>query len=683
MEIGIDIGGTFTDAVVRDGQGAFLLLKVPSTPDDPARAVGEALAQLVGGQAAAGVQRFLHGTTVATNAILENTAALVGLITTRGFADVIEIGRTTRASNYDLVFGPQTPGSVVPVGRRFGVGGRIGADGAVVDALDEAGVTEAVAGMRAAGVEAVAICLLFSFLNPAHERRAREIVKDAWPGVAVSLSCEVDPALREYERTCATVFDAALKPVMAAYLERIEGILEARGITAPLQVMHSRGGLLGAAAARGRPIRLTLSGPSAAAIGAASVLRAAGFMEGVSIDVGGTSADVALIEGGVPRLRADGVIGTFPVRVPTADVLAIGAGGGSIAWIDGAGGLQVGPRSAGAVPGPACYGRGGMRATLLDASVVLGLVDPERFAGGAMRLDAGAAREAAWGAIEREVAGPLGLGVREAAVAMHRVANAALAEAVRRMTVARGTDPRELALLPAGGGGGLHGAAIADELGMGTIVVPGAPGVLAAMGLLEAPLEHDAAQGFYRTLDTLPEAVLRESVALLVGRCAEAMAADGVAPGEAETEVTAFASFVGQGHNLAVRIGADAGEPGAAIRVGFIAAHLQAYGHTRDAPVRLVELRAVQRARTAGVATIGGQPGGAVHSSERVAPGRRLAVIDGVAEEVAVVQRGALGAGQTLEGPAILEQADSTLVIPRSWRVTAQAAYLLMQRMAA
>ncbi len=670
MEIGIDIGGTFTDAVLRDESGVFRLLKAPSTPDDPARAVGDALQRLLPGSDAGAVRRFLHGTTVATNAILEGTAARVGLITTRGFADVIEIGRMIRASNYDLIFPPQTPGDVVPPMQRIGVTERIGPDGAIVTPLDEAEVAAAVASLAEAGVAAVAICFLFSFLNPAHEQRARAIVQERCPGMTVSLSCEVDPALREYERTCATVFDAALKPVMADYLGRIETILRDRGITAPLQVMHSRGGLLGAAAARARPIRLALSGPSAAAIGAASVLRTAGQSAGISIDVGGTSADVALIEGGVPALRPDGAIGGFPVRVPTADVLAIAAGGGSIAFVDEMGGLQVGPRSAGAAPGPACYGRGGIRPTVLDASVALGLVDPDRFAGGAIRLD----QAAAHAAIERDVAGPLGLGVREAAVAIHRITNAALAEAVRRMTVARGVDPRFLWLLSAGGGGGLHATAIADELGMTTVIVPAAPGVLAATGLLEAPLEHDVSRGFYKTLDQLGEATLLEAIAGLTAACVAAMAADGVPPGVAETELSAAASFVGQGHHLTVAIDPAAPCPGAAIRSAFIAAHRQAYGHTRDAPVRLVELRVVQRARRTGAATIRSAAAPAAEASWREA------VIDGVAERVAVVQRHGLAPGETLHGPAILEQDDSTLVVPRSWRATAQPAFLLMEK---
>jgi N-methylhydantoinase A/oxoprolinase/acetone carboxylase beta subunit len=670
VEIGIDIGGTFTDAVLRSDAGALRSLKVPSTPDDPARAVGHALSRLLGGATdAAAVRRFLHGTTVATNAILENTAAPVGLIATRGFADVIELGRMTRASNYDLLFGPQTPVDLVPPERRMEVTERIGADGTVLEALDEDEVATAARALQAAGARAVAICFLFAFLDPSHEKRAREIVRATCPDLAVSLSSEVDPAPREYERTCATAFDAALKPVMSDYLGRIERILQGAGIGVPLQVMHSRGGLLGAAAARQRPIRLTLSGPSAAAIGAAAVLRDAGLADGVSIDVGGTSADVAVIRDGAPALRLDGVIGTFPVRIPTADVLAIAAGGGSIAWVDAAGGLRVGPRSAGAAPGPACYGRGGRRPTVLDASVVLGLVEPAAFAAGEMALDAAAAAEA----IGREVATPLGLTLQEAAIAIHRIINATMAEAVRKVTVARGIDPRELPLVPAGGGGGLHAAAIAEELGQTRIVVPAAPGVLAATGLLEAPLEHDAARGFGRVLDALPEVELRAAIAALAAECRAAMAAEGVDDTGAETLLTASASFVGQGHSLEVPLPPDTEAPAAAIREGFIAAHRAAYGHARQAPVRLVSLRLVQRLRAPPVPQ---QPAPSDQGERR----SRSAVIDGLAQEVAVLPRAALRPGERLRGPAILEQDDTTLVVPAGWHVTAHPAHLLMER---
>ncbi|RVT95325.1 hydantoinase/oxoprolinase family protein [Rhodovarius crocodyli] len=663
-EIGIDIGGTFTDAVCRAADGSTRLLKVPSTPRDPSQAVGVALARLLadGG----GVARFLHGTTVATNAILEGTAAKVGLITTAGFEDALEIGRMVRAANYDLSFGPQTPVDVVPAERRLGVAGRIGPDGAEVSALDEAAVARAVHDLLAQGVQAIAISFLFAFINPAHEQRAREIVAREAPGLAVSLSSEVDPAIREYERTCATVFDAALKPVMNVYLSRIETILAGQGVSVPLQVMHSRGGLLGAGAARGRPIRLTLSGPSAAAIGAASVFRDAGFEQGVSIDVGGTSADVALIENGTPALRHDGRIGKYPVRVPTADVLAVAAGGGSIAWIDAAGGLRVGPRSAGADPGPACYGRGGVLPTVLDASVVLGLVDPTRFANGELQLRP----DLAEAAIRRDIAEPLGMSLVEAATAIHRVINATMAEAVRQMTVARGIDPRDFPLMPAGGGGGLHVAAIAEDLGMTRIVVPAAPGVLAATGLLEAPLEHDASRGFFRSLTQLPEAALREAIAGLTARCAAAMAADGAEADE--TEVSAAASFMGQGHTLDVVIPTGTDTPGEAIRLGFIEAHRLAYGHTRDAPVRLVELRVVQRKRS----TTGAMRWPA-HAT--TPDGTRAATIYGQALDVPILHRARLAPGERRQGPAIIEQADSTTVVPPGWAFTAHPTHLLLE----
>ncbi len=671
MDIGIDIGGTFTDAVLRSADGSMRSLKVPSTPDDPARAVGHALERLLDRSEAAGVRRFLHGTTVATNAILEGTASPVGIITTAGFADVIELGRTNRASNYDLLIRPQTPVALVPPERRMEVVERIGADGTVWEPLDEAGVAEAARALEAAGAKAVAICFLFAFLDPTHEQRAREIVLATCPDLAVSLSSEVDPAPREYERSCATAFDAALKPVMSSYLGRIEAILRDASLGVPMGVMHSRGGLLGAAAARRRPIRLTLSGPSAAAIGAAALLREAGFPDGVSIDVGGTSADVAVISGGAPALRMDGMIGTFPVRVPTADVLAVAAGGGSIAWIDDAGGLRVGPRSAGADPGPACYRRGGTRPTVLDASVVLGLVDPARFAAGQLALDAAAAAEA----IEREIAGPLGLGLREAAVAIHRVINATMAEAVRAVTVARGVDPRELPLVPAGGGGGLHAHAIADDLGQTRIVVPAAPGVLAATGLLDAPLEHDAARGFGRVLDEIPGADLRAAIDALVAETRAAMAAEGADAAAAETILTASVSYVGQGHSLEVPFPAEAPDPAAAIRRGFIDLHRATFGHAREAPVRLVSLRAVLRLRGEPLAL---RPVTATGAARTV----REAVLEGVAQAVSVVPRGALAPGEVLPGPAIVEQDDTTLVVPAGWRITVHPAHLLMERMA-
>jgi N-methylhydantoinase A/oxoprolinase/acetone carboxylase beta subunit len=669
MEIGIDIGGTFTDAVCRQSDGRLRLLKVPSTPEDPARAVGVALSKLLGAGDGAAVQRFLHGTTVATNAILEGNTARVALITTAGFGDVIEIGRMIRSVNYDLILTPQTPIGLIPPECRYEVHERIGADGAVIDPLDEGEVIRRARELTAKGVEAVAICFLFSFLNPDHERRAREIIEAEYPGIAVSISSEVDPAIREYERTCATAFDAALKPVMDSYLGRIEGIIASLGIEAPLQVMHSRGGLLGSGEARHRPVRLTLSGPSAAAIGAASVLRQAGFSEGVSIDVGGTSADVALISGGAAVLRVDGRIGNFPVRVPTADVVAVAAGGGSIAWIDATGALRVGPRSAGADPGPVCYGRGGTMPTVLDASVALGLVDPASFAGGHVPLDCAAAKDA----IEREIAVPLRMGVQDAALAIHRVANAIMAEAVRQVTVARGTDPRDWPLLPAGGGGGLHASTIAEDLGMSCIVVPSAPGVLAATGLLEAPLEHDVSRGYYRPVHDLPDDTLRADIEHLAERCAAAMAREGIEPAIIRMEIVAAASFVGQGHTLDVPVPVGCLEPGVAIRDGFIAAHHRAYGHTRDAPVRLVELRVVQRAH------ISGPP--SLRATDIAGPrGTRRAVISGTVVEAATIPRAGMADREVVHGPAIVEQADSTLVVPRGWEVTNYPTHLLMQR---
>ncbi|MEZ5856200.1 MAG: hydantoinase/oxoprolinase family protein [Hyphomicrobiaceae bacterium] len=411
--VGIDIGGTFTD-VIATGPAGTHILKVPTTRNDPGVAVLTALEELQRqhGIEPSAIIRFAHGTTVATNAVIERKGAKVGLITTKGFRDVLELGRQIRRQLYDLVLKPETPGWLAPGARRIEVDERIAADGTVVQPLDEATVRDAIARLMAADIEAVAVCLLFSFANATHEQSIKSIIADVAPHLPVSLSSEVDPAFREYERTLVTAFDAYIKPVVDAYLERLTTRLDEAGVPAPLQVMQSRGGLAGATTARKRPVRLFLSGPAAGVIGAAAAGQSADLPDLITIDVGGTSSDIALIAGGQALVRPETDIAGFQVRVPMLDVTTLGAGGGSIAWIDTGGGLRVGPQSAGADPGPACYGQGGTAATVTDASIVLGYLDPGYFAGGRLRLDPQLATKA----IEETVAKPLGMSVIEAAL---------------------------------------------------------------------------------------------------------------------------------------------------------------------------------------------------------------------------------------------------------------------------
>lgn len=676
IEIGIDTGGTFTDLVCRVAGAPDRILKVASTPDDPSRAVLQGLSRLAGDPAIdlARVSRFVHGTTVATNAVLERKGARTGVIATEGFRDVLELGRQIRTAIYELELGPEAPVFLAPGARRCEVRERIGADGRVLVPLDEASVAEAADRLVAEGVESVAVALLFSFLNPAHERRVAAIVAERHPHLALSLSSEVDPAFREYERTVVTAFDAYVKPVLSRYLERMAGEIARAGVPAPLQVMLSRGGVSAASSAARRPVRLFLSGPAAGVVGGGGAGAAAGLRDLITVDIGGTSCDIALITEGKALVRPEGRIDGFPVRAPMVDVNAIGAGGGSIAWLDEAGGLRVGPHSAGAVPGPACYGRGGREATVTDASLVLGYLDAECFAGGAMRLDAGLARAA----IEARVAAPLGLGVEEAALGIHRVVNAQMAEGMRLASIRQGFDPRDFALVALGGAGPVHATALAEELAIACIVVPRHPGVLSAAGLLAAPVEHEVSVGFPRDLDDTGEAEVRAVLAGLDERAGRLMAGESVAAGEVRTSHAADLCFAGQSHYLEVAVDLDEPEPLAAIHRRFLAAHERVFGYCTASPARLVNLRSVHSAGGRGA-----PPVAPFEAGPAPAPPRwRTAILDGasMAQRVAVHARAALGPGETLAGPAIVEQADTTTVVRAGWTAETLAGGLLVLR---
>ncbi|MDX1433861.1 MAG: hydantoinase/oxoprolinase family protein [Gammaproteobacteria bacterium] len=663
IEVGVDIGGTFTDLVCRAAGAPDRILKVPSTPGDPARAVLDGIARLRDelGIEPAELARVVHGTTVATNAVLERKGARTGLIASEGFRDVLEIGRQMRTALYELSLAPETPVFLAPRARRAEVRERLSASGEVVTPLDEATVLGAAERLVAAGVESVAVCLLFSFLDPRHEQRVRELLAERHPELTVSLSSEVDPAFREYERTVVTAFDAYVKPVLSRYLARMGESLAAEGVRAPLQVMQSRGGVSGEAVAAERPVRLFLSGPAAGVIGGLHCGRAAGFDDVITVDIGGTSCDIALISGGTPVVRADGHIDGFPVRVPMVDVNAIGAGGGSIAWIDAAGGLRVGPHSAGADPGPACYGRGGEEATVTDASLVLGYLDPDYFAAGTVKLDAGRAREI----IESRIAGPLGLDARAAALGIHRIVNAQMAEGIRLVSIRRGFDPRDFALIALGGGGPVHATVLAEELGIATVVVPRHPGVLSAAGLLAAPVEHEVSQGFPRDLADVAAGDVRAVLDELDRRCAELMAAEQVETGAVRIAYAADVCFVGQSHHLEVPLDMDEREPMEGLYRRFIAHHEQVFGYAAEAPARLVNLRSVHRA--GGLDqwddVVEAQAEGAAVKGEREV---LLRDADGPVK-ARVYNRSTLAAGYRFQGPAIVEQADTTTVVHPGW----------------
>ena len=705
----MDVGGTFTDIVcVHEGRPP-IVFKVPSTPRDPGDAAIAALERLAAreGVEPGSIAQLAHGTTVATNAVLERKGGRLGIIATEGFRDTLEIGRQMRRRMYEVRLDPQTPVFLAPRAMRLGVRERIGPRGEVIEPLDEGSVRAALERLVGAGVECIAVCLLFSFVNPAHERRVREIALGEHPGLEISLSSEVDPAFREYERTAVTAFDAYIKPTVRRYLARLGTRLDGAGVTAPLQVMQSRGGLASAELARDRPVRLFLSGPAAGVIGGQATGTAAGYDDLITLDVGGTSCDIALVSGAKPLLRAEGVIDGFPVRVPMVDVNAIGAGGGSIAWLDDAGGLRVGPHSAASDPGPACYARGGRDPTVTDASVVLGCLDPEKFAGGAIRLDPSRAVDA----IRRRVAEPLGLEVEDAAAGIHRVVNAQMAEGIRLVSVRQGFDPREFTLVAMGGAGPLHACALATDLGIARVIVPRHPGVLSAAGLLAAPIEHEVSVAYGEAFAGLSMTPVRRIVAELDAAGRNLTEREGLAHDEIEILHFADVCHVGQGYFLEVPFDPGADDGLERLYADFLATHERVHGHAVEAPARFVNVRAVHRQRmpdaatvpasggsgiaegrnagtgsgssgagAAGTAGIGSHGSGTVPcGTGRTSPesegacGHRMVRFpdEPIPVETRIVTRDALVAGGRLRGPAIVEQDDTTTLVPPGWTALA------------
>ena len=668
IEVGIDTGGTFTDIVCfRDGRPVGVA-KIPSTPSDPSVAILEAVAHLERqwNIPPSDVELFAHGTTVATNALIERKGGCVGLLATEGFSDVIEIGRQMRRHLYEVISTAETPVFLAPGRRRKGVIERVASDGSVLVSLDEDSVRVAVRELVDEGVDSIAICFLFSFLHPAHETRAREIVAAEFPELKISISSEIDPTFREYERTVVTAFDAYVKPVVDSYLGRLEYELNAAGVDNEPKIMQSRGGMSAVSVARQRPVRLLLSGPAAGVVGAAEVGKGLDTGDLISVDIGGTSSDIALINSGRPTLRSEGEIEGYPVRVNMVDVNSIGAGGGSLAWLDAAGGLRVGPESAGADPGPACYGRGGDRATVTDASVVLGYINPEYFAGGSVDLDP----ERAFGVIKSSIAEPLGFSVERAAQGIHRVVNAQMAEAIRLVSMQRGYDPRRFALVALGGAGPVHATALADELGITNIIVPVNPGVLSAMGLLMAPIEHEVTMSLQRDLVDLSPIVVAAALENLDTRCHQLMEAEGVSTSDTEIRHLADVCYIGQSYHLEVRLHLDDTAPLDRLYRDFNIVHDRVHGHATDGPVKIVNLRSVH--------SIGRGEGLGVDGYGTDCPDSRkghrsvlFANADGP-RKTAIYQRERLAPAERIDGPAIIEQPDTTTIVSTEWRAIVQ-----------
>jgi N-methylhydantoinase A len=649
--LGVDVGGTFTDAALLTGDG-LVTGKSPTTPRDQSEGVMNAVDEALDRVAARprDVERFLHGMTVGTNALLEGRVARTALLATEGFTDLEELGRQARPELYRLCAGHPPP--LVPAELRVPVPERTGPGGALRE-LDEEVLRKSLSGLD---VEAVAVCLLWGFLHPEHERRTAALAAEAVRGVHVSTSHETAAVFREYERCATTVVDAALSPLLRGYLERLTDRAREAGLPEP-EVMLSSGGTAAAASAARHGSWTVLSGPAGGAVGAARVTAAAGTGDAVGLDMGGTSCDVSLALGGLAAVGTGREVGGRALALPMVDVHTVGAGGGSIAWRDAGGALRVGPRSAGADPGPACYGRGGDRPTVTDANLLLGYLDADSPLAGGVRLDRGAAER-----VVAELGEALALSLEETAAGIARVASAEMAQAVRVVTVERGIDPRDLALVPFGGAGPLHAAQIADELGMRRVLVPNASGVLSALGLVVSERRRDLVESVLLTGEDLT----RDNVATVVRRLGDRGREELDEPG-AELRATYDLRYAGQAFELSVP-GELEPDP-ADLRRAFDTAHEDRYGYAdADAELELVTVRVAAA-----------MPGAELRPSEPVSAEERGARRARFGDET--LDASVLGAGEaSVEGPAIFELPGSTLVVPPGWRAEATADSVAMER---
>lgn len=657
--IGFDVGGTFTDFTMLDeSTGTVHYFKVPSTPHDPSEAIGTGLAHLVKTFALneSSVRHLGHGTTVATNLVIERKGARTGLITTRGFRDVLEIGRQTRPHLYD--YDVVRPVALVPRELRIEVDERVMSDGTVRVPLNEAQVEEAARSLLAAGVEAVVICFLHSYRRAEHERRAREIVQRVLPSAYISLSSDVLPEFREFERMSTTVLNAYMGPRMGSYLERLLGRVRDLGISAELDTVHSNGGLMSVTTAREVPVRTCVSGPAAGVIGAAEIGRAAGFANLITFDVGGTSTDVSVIVRGKPLFASDRLVADYPVKTPMIDIHVIGAGGGSIASIDDAGALKVGPRSAGANPGPVAYKLGGTEPTITDANIVLGRLDPVALLEGRLPVDAAAARAA----IESKIAAPLGLSVEEAAFGILRIANANMSRAIRSVSTERGHDIREFALFAYGGAGPLHACDLAKDCGIREVIFPLEPGTLCARGILLSDINMDFVRSELSIADAASWARACASLEDMRGEAAAWLDREAVPEADREIRMMVDARYDGQNFEVSVPLETlDAGGLQNMID-SFRRQHVMEHGY--DVTGRLTEIvncRVQAIGRVTKVRHLAPVPAPDI---DRV-KGRRKVYFGAQAGwvDTNIYRRAQLGAGEVLAGPAIVEEMSSTLVL--------------------
>ncbi len=676
VRIGVDSGGTFTDIALYDAAtGRISIWKLSSTPGDPSEAISAGVVEANRRFASAGaaVTYLGHGTTVATNAVIQGRGALTGLITTEGFRDVLEIGRQTRPSQFNLRVERATP--LVSREHRLEVKERMTWQGDVQVALDEASVRRAAAQLRESGVASVAVSLINSYRNPAHERAVRDILAEELPDTFVTISTDIAPEYREFERTATAAANGYVGPVMRRYLARLAPRLAEAGLAAPLHLMQSNGGVISVDQAQRQPVRTILSGPAAGIVGATAVARLSGHEDIITFDMGGTSTDVALIERGQPSLSTQVEVHGHPLLVPMLDIHTVGAGGGSLAGVDAGGLLEVGPDSAGADPGPACYEAGNDRPTVTDANVVLQVLNPVALLGGRMPISQDASRRAV-----ARLAAELGLDLLATAQGIVAVAVANMVQAVRLISVERGYDPRDFTLVAFGGAGPVHAARLARELGIRRILVPRTPGVLCAMGLLLSDLKTSFAATRLHALDAAAVPEIERDLDTLDAEATAWFAREGGRDAACRVAYAADVRYVGQGHALLVPVarGGTPQEFAAALRRSFEQQHEQMYGFAAaDQPVQITTLRLAASIEVE-KASLAAHPPAAAPVSDAI-HGQRQVYLPEAGGFVAcpVYDRDRLGPGHAFAGPAVVEQMDCTTLVLPGQRATIDA-YLNM-----
>jgi N-methylhydantoinase A len=662
--ITVDTGGTFSDFVCLDEDtGAISVTKVPSTPDDPSQAILQGIEALVaGGVRPADIGFFCHGTTVGTNALLEGKGARTGLLVTAGFRAIYEVGEQARPYGpaiFDVMY--EKPPMLVPQSRTGEVRERVDFRGTVLEPLDEAALRATVRELAAQGVESIAVCLLFSFLHRQHEERVRAVIAEELPGCSISLSSEVLPQIREYYRLSTTVINAYLQPMLARYIEKLDGRLSAAGVTTPQKyIMQSNGGMSTFEAASRRAVTTVLSGPAGGVTASMAACRATGIGNLITFDMGGTSCDVALIRGGEPALASRGKIEGHDIAVPMMDINTVSAGGGTIARVDRLGELTVGPQSAGAAPGPACYGRSGEMPTVTDCNLVLGHLSADNFLGGRMRLDAGKARQA----IEEKIARPLAMPVEHAAAGVVRIIEVKMEEAIKAISTMRGHDLRDFMLLAFGGAGPVHAGRIARDLGLAGVIVPLHPGVFSAIGLVISDVKHDYIQSRMTPLAELTVDAVEAMFDRLEREALAELRQDGFASATIRLDRALDMRYAGQGYEIAVACRADALRAGglSRLRQSFDELHRSMFGHMApDEPVEVVSYRLRATGTVAAPPLPQFKPAG-TPLSDALREYRQV-WFDGESVACPVYQRDRVDVGVTLKGPAILDQFDCTTVV--------------------